>query len=824
MMMNNKVKSKINTGVEGLDQFSRAIAKYAEKAYSIGQEFLSSRSSQNKKKGFADNATVNPASVTLKVSNMRCKFALDHREKIIFLFCEYLTVEIENGRKEVEEQLKQDTINREVVASKSITKELLSLLHHAQQRGLKMDETFQHFDVEKNGYVDTDMLIDGMARLGMGVTYTVGQAVLRAIAGSDSSFFTVLDLERFLKSKAADLETFEMLDSTSSKTSFSPKKRTASDQKSKVKSAVQLSDAKLSGEKVLSTTMKQLLPPVKSELPHLRKAATQLEVGSHSLEFMDLTASQTRESESQPSSSQATSSIEMELPLPERAYSTLREEAHSVGLPRWALKRNRKALKELQRNDGKKRQTDKEPVEIISAEEPIHSKTGTTAASSSSSKIELLDLNMIANDVKNSTIALVNAAQSKDELLHVDHGVIMTYRVVRGEGDAYDVRKTHEADDVLRYKSTLEERERNLNSRKATSRNSEMVADEKDSSVNEGPFEEVPSSSKSLRSGLAFSLIIIPDVFMTLDVLEDQFAPLLKKYPKAQLVLVGLPGLPNTTWPRTWVLNSDLHARSLAKLLHYLSSKNIVRSDPAVHEPIFFVGFGAHCLALSRFVTLYLPRLPEVHYQTKSVTFINGILRYSKKFKQICKDLRQSMLDCNLVEVNELVTSLHFWDEYLTHVGRDVAMDKFWSSRRGLRMDRLGRCHSISYPFSISLPFPLSLPLSFPLCAHFVSSKIDEKAGLGYTGVLEQLKAIVIAPDDFDGASILLTNLPVAIVQATEDVFVDPKSALMFREDRLPPGRILVQDVTDCLDSNAVYVSWLKVFQRNCFHRYCVDS
>jgi hypothetical protein len=182
------------------------------------------------------------------------------------------------------------------------------------------------------------------------------------------------------------------------------------------------------------------------------------------------------------------------------------------------------------------------------------------------------------------------------------------------------------------------------------------------------------------------------------------------------------------------------------------------------------------------------------------------------------------MLDCNLVEVNELVTSLHFWDEYLTHVGRDVAMDKFWSSRRGLRMDRLGRCHSISYPFSISLPFPLSLPLSFPLCAHFVSSKIDEKAGLGYTGVLEQLKAIVIAPDDFDGASILLTNLPVAIVQATEDVFVDPKSALMFREDRLPPGRILVQDVTDCLDSNAVYVSWLKVFQRNCFHRYCVDS
>ena len=87
----------------------------------------------------------------------------------------------------------------------------------------------------------------------------------------------------------------------------------------------------------------------------------------------------------------------------------------------------------------------------------------------------------------------------------------------------------------------------------------------------------------------------------------------------------------------------------------------------------------------------------------------------------------------------------------------------------------------------------------------------EEKAGLGYVGVLDQLKGIIISPDDFDGASFLLSELPVIVVQSTEDVFVDPKNALMFRDDRLPPDRKVVKDVADSLDANAVYVSWLKV-------------
>lgn len=51
------------------------------------------------------------------------------------------------------------------------------------------------------------------------------------------------------------------------------------------------------------------------------------------------------------------------------------------------------------------------------------------------------------------------------------------------------------------------------------------------------------------------------------------------------------------------------------------------------------------------------------------------------------------------------------------------------------------------------------------------------KAGLNYAGVLDLLKGILITPEEFDGAELLLTDIPVLVVQSTEDVFVNPRHA-----------------------------------------------
>jgi len=86
-----------------------------------------------------------------------------------------------------------------------------------------------------------------------------------------------------------------------------------------------------------------------------------------------------------------------------------------------------------------------------------------------------------------------------------------------------------------------------------------------------------------------------------------------------------------------------------------------------------------------------------------------------------------------------------------------------------------------------------------------------EHSKLGFTGILEMLKGIIISPDDFDGASVLLSDIPIHIIQSTEDVFVDPKNAMIFQEEMLPANRNLVNNIADSLDTNAVHVNWLQV-------------
>jgi hypothetical protein len=128
-------------------------------------------------------------------------------------------------------------------------------------------------------------------------------------------------------------------------------------------------------------------------------------------------------------------------------------------------------------------------------------------------------------------------------------------------------------------------------------------------------------------------------------------------------------------------------------------------------------------------------------------------------------------------EVNELLTTLHFSDEYLDLNGRSNSLKEFWSTRRSLHH----------------------------------ATTAESKAG--YMGVLSLINGVlqVTTPgDDFDGSDIFKTKLPLVVVQSTEDMFVNPRNASIFQKDKLPKNRNLVTDVSDALDSDAVYVCWLK--------------
>lgn len=87
-------------------------------------------------------------------------------------------------------------------------------------------------------------------------------------------------------------------------------------------------------------------------------------------------------------------------------------------------------------------------------------------------------------------------------------------------------------------------------------------------------------------------------------------------------------------------------------------------------------------------------------------------------------------------ELNELISSLHFYDDYISQNGKSNILNKFWSTRQGLQQSS------------------------------------NENSNLGFFGIMEQIKAILISTDSFDGAQILTTDIPILVIQSTEDVFI----------------------------------------------------
>jgi len=824
-----KVRSLLEKeGAEAADKVTRALAKYSEQAY---------RATQGSVLGVQPGIskfTGEPLEVKLTVTEMHASFALDPSDKCVFLYSDYTMVDLDSGRREAEKFLTKEKAGREVVAARAVYKELKGLLVHAMKRGLSVQESFDHFDVHGTGFVDADMLIDGLARLGVGVTYPVGEQLLQLIGGIGNNFLGAQDFERFLKEKSAD--DFAGLDGSgtdlgASRTMTFGSESTMTSPNSKKRKTSKRLDADIS----------LLYPPAKpGSLPPLDYDDMPRSPGSTvSYDFSSLADTQkyewddsamygtagtrpgakstngkkvlakAKQDASKAAKATAQSFDGSDLPAPNDDYKIkphLREEPTT--LHPLASKRNQRALKELRAGHEKwvKKKSDAAGGSNINLAETVPREASPPRAlSRGSSRSGKRTPLKTTRDIPKSSVdpltltTIVREMNSKlnrspDELCHIDDGVIMTYRMLQGQG-LKDIR-TREETDALRNRSVYEEKEKRMEDLGMLGEKKDKTEGEKEvKETQDGGYERetdeqgnpIPKCEKGPRDvdrWVAFTLVIIPDLFMTLDTLQTNFEPLLTKYPHSRILLVGLPGSPNTVWPNGWVLNSDLHARSIAKLMQFLKQKK--KLSPMVGEPIYMMGFGLGVQSLSRFMALYSPGLPWLDDLLRAVIMVNGLLKFNKAFKTVCKELRSSLLTAGGHEVNELITTLHFNDEYIFQDGdvevRAKILRRFWETRRGLMSEQP---EGGQYPVS--------------------------KAGLGYVGVLEQLKGILTSPDNFDGAQMLAaTNVPVLVVQSTEDVFVNPRNAAIYQADKLPPERTLVTNMVDALDENAVHVSWLK--------------
>jgi hypothetical protein len=110
-----------------------------------------------------------------------------------------------------------------------------------------------------------------------------------------------------------------------------------------------------------------------------------------------------------------------------------------------------------------------------------------------------------------------------------------------------------------------------------------------------------------------FLLIALPDATMTLEAMAVGLQPLLAKHPQGGILLLGLPGLPNTSWPAQQPLTAPHQARAAAALLaHLISSGGLSREKylkPGV--PVFWLGIGNGAPTLFQLASQHLQPSPS---------------------------------------------------------------------------------------------------------------------------------------------------------------------------------------------------------------------
>ena len=818
-----RVRSKLDEdGAAAADSLTRALAKYTESVFNAtSNPQAADNASMTSSLGSLTQSRSN--ALTLVVNEMRAIFCLDPDDRIIFLFTEYVHIKFEEpSRQDGRSQKLSDDADVRASVDRIISN-LCKIFQQAQREGLPLEESFAHFDKRRSGFVDADMLIDGLARLGMGVTYTLAEGVLEYLAGTGSGILTCGDFSRLLEGPADALFFDESLLSAS----LAESSATPGAPARKVKKTLRrrVGHPEVGSMDASSASRSTQLPPLGAgpEGSLLQRSTTSLQ-GAGAAEIYSSTGRLNTYkygmlghpmARSEPSSQLPAGSSS--LPLPLSAYTVDRTGARPLTeLSEGASEGKRRALEEIKQshrrwlqkkkatdphfgsqdtaslantstttnnnNDNNNTKDSRSPSRKGSPTRP--STTGKPGSRGSVRRPPGLDLKKIRRA----------KVEIRDELFDAGGGLVLAYRVLHGDGKSLLFRdKTREKLEVFRYRSILEVRERNLEAfalerslreeLQASSALSDGAASLSRAAMVESTLEPPsPRSSNGepkIDRWLGFTLLVVPGLFTTLDTLHKYLQPLLVKYPCAHIVLLGLAGAPNTMWPADSQFSPDQQARCMMQLLHHLK---VSRQLP-LREPMFLMAVGTGSMAVSRFVSEYLPGLPWLQTRLRALCMVNGCFKISKLLKRKCKLLLKSMTTSIPQEVNELILSLSFWDGFYAQRGRSHCITEFWSTRRGLLREDLSKEALYGE---------------------------GERDNTQYRGVLEMLKGIISRSGDFDHSALLRSSsLPLVVVQSTEDQLLEHQAALLFQADNLPQPRYGVNDLSK-LDTGAVYLHWLR--------------
>lgn len=212
-----------------------------------------------------------------------------------------------------------------------------------------------------------------------------------------------------------------------------------------------------------------------------------------------------------------------------------------------------------------------------------------------------------ANDMGMKQSATIRSGSTlndrADDLFHADYGVVMSWRFITGKSNHLDRTRFSEK---FNTRTVQQQREAiHQNALKLTRTD---------------PAIYTP-----------FLLIAAPDATSTLDTLQRHLEPLINRHPDGALLLLGLPGMPNTHWPPSMNLTAAAQGRATSKLLRHLVKTGVLDPDRYLRPdvPVFWFGVGNGAMAMFQVALTSLREERELRQLRDSTVLFAGVNAFS---------------------------------------------------------------------------------------------------------------------------------------------------------------------------------------------------
>jgi hypothetical protein len=255
-------------------------------------------------------------------------------------------------------------------------------------------------------------------------------------------------------------------------------------------------------------------------------------------------------------------------------------------------------------------------------------------------------------------------------------------------------------------------------------------------------------------------LIVLPDIFMNLEVMEHCLTSSHENITNLDILLIGQPQLSHSS--ESAFTSPIIYSNCVVSLLHRLFPEPFTKS-------IVLMGIGTGSITIQNMLMPVESERWKGLGKISAICLINGLYKEVDEFKHRCRDLLYALQEADTSTLREVIEILHLSKTYRQSYESGI----FWEKRN-------------------------------------IFQSVDKNVPQLYN-VIQLLTGYVDTPnDDYLEISqnlLVYNNIPLISIQSSEDDIISIRNAEIFKQDSLPLNRFRSSELEEALYSGGIHVS-----------------